>query len=155
SIVYAPLLAAEGLALDIVELLLVPALVVLNGLFVAAEFALIAVRKTQIEELVRQGRKGAKHAEAAISRLDRSIAATQLGITLASLGLGWIGEPALAHLLVPLFQDIPGSWSLVASHSAATVLAFFLITFMHVSFGELIPKNLALQSPVGAALWLA
>src|SRR5438094_4079910 len=94
----APLLAAEEWALDVIELLLVPALVVLNGVFVAAEFALVAVRKTQIEELVAQGSKGAKAAEAAINRLDRSIAATQLGITLASIGLGWIGEPALAAL---------------------------------------------------------
>src|SRR5262249_8063106 len=153
--VHAPLLAAEDWALDLIQFLLVPALVVLNGLFVAAEFALIAVRKTQIEELVKQGRKGAKLVETAINRLDRSTAATQLGIPLASIGLGWIGEPALAHLLQPLFQKTPGSWSVVATHSAATVVAFFLITFMHVAFGELIPKNLALQSPVGAALWLA
>jgi CBS domain containing-hemolysin-like protein len=151
----APLLAMEGWALDLAKLLLVPALVVLNGLFVAAEFALVAVRKTQIEELVRQGRQGAKIAETAINRLDRSIAATQLGITLASIGLGWIGEPALAHLLQPLFHRIPGAWSAVATHSAATVAAFLLITFMHIAFGELVPKNIALQSPTRAALWLA
>jgi CBS domain containing-hemolysin-like protein len=149
-------LAAEGeLALNLAELLLVPALVVLNGLFVAAEFALVAVRKTQIEELVRHGHKRAKIAEGAIDRLDRSIAATQLGITLASIGLGWIGESALAHLLEPLFQSLPGTWSAVATHTAATVLAFLLITFMHVVFGELVPKNMALQSPTRAALWLA
>jgi putative hemolysin len=137
-------LASEGeLALNLVELLLVPALVALNALFVAAEFALVAVRKTQIEELVRHGHKRAKIAEGAIDRLDRSIAATQLGITLASLGLGWIGEPALAHLLEPLCRSLPGTWSAVATHTAATVLAFLLITFMHVVFGELVPKNMA------------
>jgi CBS domain containing-hemolysin-like protein len=143
------------LVLDLAGLLLLPALVALNGLFVAAEFALVAVRKTQIEELVRLGRKGARHAEAAINRLDRSIAAAQLGITFASIGLGWLGEPALADLLRPLFNFIPGDWSTVALHSAATIVAFLLITFMHVTFGELIPKNIALQAPTGAALWLS
>jgi CBS domain containing-hemolysin-like protein len=145
----------DGFGLDLAGLLLLPALVALNGLFVAAEFALVAVRKTQIEELVRKGRKGAKNAESAINRLDRSIAATQLGITLASIGLGWLGEPALADVLRPLFSSIPGSWSAVALHSAATVTAFLLITFMHVTFGELIPKNIALQTPARAALWLS
>src|SRR5438309_10105615 len=85
------------------SLLAVPALVVLNGLFVAAEFALVAVRKTRVEEMVGQGLKGAHQVETAIARLDRSIAGTQLGITLASIGLGFVGEPALAHLLDPLF----------------------------------------------------
>jgi CBS domain containing-hemolysin-like protein len=151
----APLLAAEGWGLDVAEVLVIPALVALNGLFVAAEFALVAVRKTQIEELVRQGHAGAKTAEAAINRLDRSIAATQLGVTLASIGLGWMGEPALANLLQPLFQAIPGAWSAVATHSAATLVAFLAITFMHVAFGELIPKNVALQSPTRVALWLS
>src|SRR5436309_15292862 len=77
----------------------VPALVVLNGLFVAAEFALVAVRKTRVEEMVQQGHKGATALQTALEHLDRSIAATQLGVTLASIVLGWIGEPALAQLL--------------------------------------------------------
>ena len=151
----APLLAAEEWTVDVVKLLLLPALVALNGLFVAAEFALIAVRKTQIEELVRLGHKGAKAAEAAINRIDQSIAATQLGVTLASIGLGWVGEPAAADLLEPLFQALPGSWSAIATHTAATVVALLAITFMHVAFGELVPKNVALQSPTQTALWLA
>jgi CBS domain containing-hemolysin-like protein len=148
-------LAAENWAIDVVELLLIPALIAVNGFFVAAEFALVAVRKTQIEELVQQGHAAAKTAEAAINRLDRSIAATQLGVTLASIGLGWIGEPALASLLQPLFQAIPGAWSAVATHSAAVLVALLAITFMHVAFGELIPKNVALQSPTTTVLWLS
>jgi len=136
-------------------LLAVPGLVLLNALFVAAEFALVSVRKTQIEEMLARGINGAKPLEAAVSSLDRSIAATQLGITLASIGLGWIGEPALARLIVPLFRSLHDEWPVIASHSAATLIAFILITFMHVSFGELVPKNLALQSPVRMALWLA
>lgn len=132
----------------------IPILVVLNGLFVAAEFALVAVRKTRVEEMVQQGQKGAKALQTAIEHLDRSIAATQLGVTLASIGLGWLGEPALARLLLPWFESLPGSWSAVATHTMATAIAFLFITFMHVVFGELIPKNLALQAPDRAALWL-
>jgi CBS domain containing-hemolysin-like protein len=139
---------------DVLGLLSIPALVALNGLFVAAEFALVAVRSTRVEEMVHLGQKGAKTLEGAIARLDRSIAATQLGITLASIGLGWIGEPALADLLRPLFAFLPEAWHGFATHSAATVTAFLLITFMHVTFGELIPKNMALQSPDRTALWL-
>jgi CBS domain containing-hemolysin-like protein len=139
---------------DALELLSIPAMVLLNGLFVAAEFALVAVRKTRVEEMVRQGLLGAKPLESAIARLDRSIAATQLGVTLASLGLGWVGEPALARLLEPLFSFLQSFWHQVAIHSAATLVAFLLITFMHVTFGELIPKNLSLQVPDRTALWL-
>jgi CBS domain containing-hemolysin-like protein len=140
---------------DVLGLLSVPALVALNGVFVAAEFALVSVRKTRVEEMVRLHLKGAQKIEAAIERLDRSIAATQFGVTLASIGLGWIGEPALARLLQPLFSSLGASWSVVATHSLATGIAFAAITFMHVAFGELIPKNVALHAPDRIAIWLA
>ena len=140
---------------DIAGLLLVPALVILNGLFVAAEFALVSVRKTRIEELIERGVKSARSVEAAMNRLDRSIAATQLGITLASIGLGFVGEPALADLLKPLADFLPAGWRGTATDSVATALAFLLITFMHVVFGELIPKTMALQTPDRTALWLS
>src|SRR5438093_13419689 len=91
---------------NLLGLLSIPALVVLNGLFVAAEFALVSVRKTRIEEIASRGVKGARAAEIAIDRLDRTIAATQLGITLASIALGWIGELTLARMLGPLFQSL-------------------------------------------------
>jgi CBS domain containing-hemolysin-like protein len=139
----------------IVRLLAVPVLVIVNGLFVAAEFALVALRKTQVEELVNQGVKGAKSVDNATSHLDRSIAATQLGVTLASLGLGWVAEPTLAFIVQPLFSWLPGHWSTAAMHSFAIGLAFLIITFMHVVFGELIPKSLTLQTPDRIALWLA
>jgi CBS domain containing-hemolysin-like protein len=151
----APFLAAEVTGWNVVELASIPALVILNGLFVAAEFALVSIRRTRVEEMVRDGKKGARRVLDAINRLDRSIAATQLGITLASLGLGWIGEPALAGLLEPLFTFLHQSWQAVAVHSTAAVVAFFGITFMHIAFGELIPKNLALQTRDHTALWLA
>jgi CBS domain containing-hemolysin-like protein len=142
-------------AWDLLRLLSVPVLVLLNGLFVAAEFALVAVRKTRVEELLRQGRGGAVAVREATANLDRSIAATQLGITLASIGLGWAGEPALARLLEPAFRFLPAAWGAGATHSLAAALAFFLITFLHVVFGELIPKTVALERPDGTALWVA
>jgi CBS domain containing-hemolysin-like protein len=140
---------------DVVGLLVIPALVVLNGLFVAAEFALVSVRKTRIEELVKSGVKAARSVELAMHRLDRSIAATQLGITLASIGLGFVGEPALARLIEPLFHFVPPEWRGAATHSLATALAFWLITYLHVVFGELIPKTLALETSDRVALWLS
>jgi CBS domain containing-hemolysin-like protein len=136
-------------------LLSIPLLVALNGLFVAAEFALVAVRKTRVEEMVRRGRHGATAVGEATANLDRSIAATQLGITLASIALGWAGEPALARLLEPVFGLLPGTWGAAAAHSDAVGLAFLAITFLHVVFGELLPKTVALQRPDGTALWVA
>ncbi len=136
-------------------LISIPALVALNGFFVAAEFSLVAVRKTRVEELISQGVRGASAVELAISNLDRYIAATQLGITLASLALGWLGETALEHIIRPAFSDLPAPYSFLASHTVAGTIAFTLITFMHVVFGELIPKTLALQSPDQTSLWIA
>lgn len=140
---------------SLLGLLSVPLFVAMNGLFVAAEFALVAVRKTRVEEMVHHGQKGAKGVASAVANLDRSIAATQLGITLASLALGWAGEPALAHLIKPMFAFLPAAWMGTAAHSMASVIAFLLITFLHVVFGELIPKTMALQKPDGTALWVA
>ncbi len=143
--------------LDVAGLLLIPALVVLNGLFVAAEFSLVSVRKTRIEELIKRGVGSARSVESAMNRLDRSIAATQLGITLASIGIGFVGEPALADFLKPLVRSLTGEvgWWNAAAHSIAGTLAFLLITYMHVVFGELIPKTLALQTADTTALWLS
>lgn len=141
--------------LALLRLLSIPLFVLINGLFVAAEFALVAVRKTRVEELVQQGQAGAGAVQLAVTNLDRTIAATQLGITLASIALGWMGEPALARLLSPLFAAFPGGWQEVTTHSLASVVAFLLITFLHVVFGELIPKTMALQIPDRASLWIA
>jgi len=143
-------------AWTVLGLLSVPALVALNGFFVAAEFALVGVRKTRVEELVRQGNPRARAVQEAVTHLDRYIAATQLGITLASIALGWLGEPALSRLIEPLLLNVmPESWAVPVGHTIAVAIAFTLITFMHVVFGELIPKTLALQSPDRTALWVA
>ena len=137
------------------SLLSIPALIALNGLFVAAEYALVAVRKTRVEELVAQGVQGAKAVDSAVRNLGRSIAATQLGVTLSSIGIGFIGEPALAGVIDPSFRLVFGVWHGVATHTVAAALAFLFITFLHVVFGELIPKAMALQNADHASLWLA
>jgi CBS domain containing-hemolysin-like protein len=125
---------------------------------VAAEFSLVSVRKTRIAERVGRGDTGALAVQRAIEDPDRFIAATQLGITLASLGLGWIGEPALSHLIEPVFERLLGEGEIggVAAHiAAAGILAFVLITGMHVIIGELMPKSIALQRTERTALLVA
>lgn len=129
-------------------------LIAANGFFVAAEFALVKVRTTRIEQLVNEGKSVAKVVQHQIKHLDTSIAATQLGITLASLALGWIGEPSLAHLVEPLF-GWAGSWSEGLSHTLAVAISFFLITCGHIILGELVPKALALQRPESTVLVVA
>jgi putative hemolysin len=140
---------------DVAGFLTIPALILLNGLFVAAEFALVSVRKTRIEELAGQNVAGARAVLSAIRHLSRSIAATQLGITLASLGLGFVVEPSLASLFQRLLVWLTGQEHLVLAHSVAATTAFLIVTFLHVVFGELIPKTMTLQMPDRAALWLA
>ena len=129
-------------------------LVFLNGFFVAAEFAIVKVRATQIEPLVKSGSKRARIAEDVISHLDMYLSATQLGITLASLGLGWIGEPFVAHLLEPLFIWV-GIIQPAIVTSISFAVAFSIITFLHIVLGELAPKSLAIQRPQGTTLTLA
>ncbi|GIW72190.1 MAG: membrane protein [Planctomycetota bacterium] len=119
-------------------------LVLLNGFFVAAEFAIVKVRRTRIEQLVREGRAAARMARRLIDNLDAYLSATQLGITIASLGLGWVGEPAIARLIEPWLGEL-GMASPAAVHGTALVVAFVIITFLHVVLGELAPKSLAIQ----------
>ncbi|MCY2941386.1 MAG: hemolysin family protein [Planctomycetota bacterium] len=130
----------------------VPVLVFINGFFVAAEFALVSVRKTRIEEMVNKGIVGASKVQKIIGNLDQTIAATQLGITIASIGLGFVGEPAAARIVLPLFQWVIPDWKEVTVHGIATLIAFIGVTFIHVVFGELIPKTLALRAPEKASI---
>ena len=123
-------------------------LVLLNGFFVSAEFALVTVRRTRVEQLVAAGRPGAGHVEDGVRHLDSYIAACQFGITLASLALGWIGEPALAGLLDPAFGAI-------GAHAVAVATAFVVLTALHVVAGELAPKGVALQYPERVSLLVA
>lgn len=130
------------------------ALVALNGFFVAAEFALAKVRPTQIQPDVELGNRRAKLSSHMLSHLDAYLSATQLGITLASIALGWVGEPAFAWLLEPWVSKIPGS-SPALIHSISLTAAFVTVSVLHIVFGELVPKSLAIRKPRGTTLWTA
>lgn len=131
------------------------ALILINGFFVSAEFALVGARKTRLKELAKSGNRLARVAEKLTGNLDEAIAATQLGITVASLLVGWIGEETLAEVFLTFFHFLPGKWATVASHSVAIACAFALITLMHVVIGELIPKSVAIQFPNRTALYIS
>jgi CBS domain containing-hemolysin-like protein len=136
------------------ETFIVLALVAANGFFVAAEFALVKVRVSQLRPLAKTGGWRVKFALKATEHLDAALSATQLGITLASLGLGWVGEPYIAHRLEPLLTRWGfGDPATVASASFA--IAFSVITFLHIIFGELAPKSLAIQRAKATTLWVA
>ena len=137
---------------DILKLGAVLIFVLANGFFVAAEFSLVSVRRTRIAEMVSQGHRGARWVQRAIDNPDKVIAATQLGITISSLALGWIGEPALSHIINPAIELIPPAIRSDASHGISAGIAFVLITFLHVVVGELAPKSIALQNPERTSL---
>ena len=138
-----PLLVAAALAL-----------VLVNAFFVAAEFAMVRVRHTRMAELAEGGDWRARAVAAAQQHLDAFLSATQFGITLASLGLGWIGEPAFAHLLAPVFEEL-GVSSPRVIHNTSVAVAFALITFLHIVLGELAPKSYAIRFAEPTALWVA
>jgi len=138
-----------------VGLTAVVVLVLANAFFVAAEFALVGSRKTRLDEMARAGDRKARLARTAVQSLDRYISATQLGITLASLGLGWIGEPALARVIEGGFAWLPAGAAAVATHTVASIIAFAIITVLHIILGELVPKALALLYPEVVSSWVA
>ncbi|WP_018753353.1 hemolysin family protein [Paenibacillus sanguinis] len=137
------------------NLLLVFILVFLNGFFVAAEFSLVKVRQSRLTQLVREGNRRANYALKVNHRLDTYLSATQLGITLASLGLGWIGEPAISELLIePLMHKI-GATDPTLISTVSVAVGFAIITFLHIVMGELAPKSLAIQKSEETSLWLS
>jgi CBS domain containing-hemolysin-like protein len=129
-------------------------LVVANAFFVASEFALVKMRPTRLQQLAAKGNRRARMALDISKHLDAYLSANQLGITLASLALGWLGEPAFAALLRPLFASL-GSGAAAAAHTIAIVCSFIIITFLHTVLGELAPKSLAIQRTEPVALWTA
>lgn len=140
------------------SLLAVFLLVLANGFFVATEFALVSVRRTRVQQLAAEGNRRAQQVLGELTHLDTYIAATQLGITMASLALGWIGEPAVARLIEPLvrsLQFIPEGSREALTHTASFAVGFSLITALHIVLGELAPKSIALQRPEQTALWAA
>lgn len=135
-------------------ILLVLVLVLLNAFFVAAEFALVKVRETRVSELAAEGSRRARVTERLLAHLDSYLSAIQLGITMASLGLGWVGEPALGHFIEPPLRAL-GMTSDSASRTVSAILAFAAITFLHIVVGELAPKSLAIRRSESTSLWVA
>jgi CBS domain containing-hemolysin-like protein len=127
-------------------------LVFANGFFVAAEFAIVSVRKTRVDQLIAEGHRSARAVRRAVTDPDSYIAATQLGITMASLGLGWIGEPALASMIEPAFNYLPPVVAATTAHSISVAVAFAIVTALHIIFGELAPKTIALERAESTAL---
>lgn len=136
------------------KILAVLALVLLNGFFVAAEFALVRVRETQLDVLVAQGRRRAKMARHIVRHLNAYLSATQLGVTMASLGLGYLGEPVFASLLAPVLRGL-GVESETISATVSILVGFSVLTFLSVVAGELAPKWLTIQRTLPVALWTA
>jgi len=135
-------------------LLAIFALVFANGFFVAAEFALVTVRKTRIDQLISEGSRRAGVVRRALTDPESYIAATQLGITMASLALGWVGGPALAAFLESALSSLGGA-AMATAHTIAIIIAFTIITALHIVLGELAPKTVALQHPEKTALVVA
>ena len=136
------------------KILLVLGLVALNGFFVAAEFALVKIRATQLDTLAMRGHRRASVARSIIANLNSFLSATQLGITMASLGLGWVGQPVFIALLSPLLVSLHIE-SEAVRHSISFAVGFSALTFLHISAGELAPKWAAIQNPLPIALWVS
>jgi len=141
-----------SIALDIAIVFI---LVLANAFFVASEFALVSVRKTRIDQLAAEGNGAAAVVQRAVRDLDRYIAATQVGITLASLLLGGLGEQTLEPLLTPLFSWMPEAWRGITRATVIASFAYFIMTALHVIIGELMPKSIALQRAESTALWIS
>ena len=144
----------DGVANIVLQLALVLALVGVNGFFVAAEFALVKIRETQLRPLLDRGHRRARLTRHILSHLDPYLSACQLGITLASLALGWVGEPAFVGMLEPVFNALAIGSDRVR-HITAVVVGFTLITFLHIVVGEQAPKFLAIKRPLPSSLWSA
>jgi CBS domain containing-hemolysin-like protein len=135
-------------------LLLALLFIIANGFFVAAEFAIVRVRPTQLAEMAAEGSSRARMARRITKRLDSYLSATQLGVTLASLALGWVGEPAFERIIEPYLARL-GFFKVAIAHSIAATIAFILISALHIIFGELGPKYVAIDKTVGTTLWIA
>ncbi len=137
-----------------VGLLLAALMVLANAFFVASEFAIVKIRPTRVKELASERGRRARALSAVVRHLDRYLSVNQLGVTLASLALGWVGEPEFAHLIEPSMTSL-GRWTGAATHSLALACSFVVITFLLAVLGELVPKAIALQKTEPVALWVA
>jgi len=143
----------SGSSLDIVNLFLIAVLIALTAFFVAAEFAIVKVRSSRIDQLVAEKKRGALAAKRVTASLDEYLSACQLGITVTALGLGYLGEPTFEHILHPVVQYLGLSGAV--AHSISFILAFALVTFVHVVIGELAPKTVAIQKAETITLLLS
>jgi CBS domain containing-hemolysin-like protein len=139
----------------ILDIIITIFLVLLNGFFVAAEFAIVKVRSSQLDLRAKEGHRMASLSKHIITNLDSYLSATQLGITIASLGLGWIGEDVVTQIILGIFDKLGLDMSAETAHNIALPTAFALITILHIVFGELAPKSFAIQRPETTTLWLA
>ncbi|MGA8876343.1 MAG: CNNM domain-containing protein, partial [Candidatus Korobacteraceae bacterium] len=137
----------------VLRIVAVVLLIAANAFFVAAEFALVSVRETRIQQMIAAHRIGARTVQKLHQKLDHVLNAVQFGVTVSSLALGWIGEASIAHMLEPLFVGLP--YSRFYAHAIAVVLAFVLMTYMVVILGEVVPKSIALQRTERVALAIA
>jgi CBS domain containing-hemolysin-like protein len=137
------------------ELLAIILLVLLNAFFVGAEFALVRSRRTRLEAMIRSGDKLARFALRAVSNISRILSASQLGVTLASLGLGWVAEAAVGEMFASLFAQLPFAIEMSMRLTLGATLALTVVAYLHVVFGELVPKAGALNHPEVLAKWLA
>ncbi len=137
------------------RLLIVAALILINAFFVAVEFSLVAARRTRIERLAGEGNRSAAQALELLKDPDRFIAAAQLGITMASLALGWVGDLTIASLVEPPLERLIGHWSQAASVTVGTIISFGLITYLHIILGEQTPKSYTIRNPEGVAIYSA
>jgi CBS domain containing-hemolysin-like protein len=140
---------------SLLALALVLVFVAANGFFVATELAMVASRRSRLEQMATEGNGGARLAQSMIRRLGTYIAASQMGITMASLALGWVGEPAMAHLIEPPLELVVGAVAPAAAHGVSIAISFAVITTLHIVFGEVVPKRLAILTPEAAAASLA
>jgi CBS domain containing-hemolysin-like protein len=139
----------------IIQVLITLVLVLLNGFFVAAEFAIVKIRASQLEQKAQEGNQMAILSKKIVANLDGYLAATQFGITLASLGLGWIGEPVVSKILIGGMELVGISLEPELAHQIALPAAFAIITVLHIVFGELAPKSIAIQRPEATTLFLS
>lgn len=145
----------DGIGSIFFNLFVIAILLFSNGFFVAAEFSMVSVRKTRITQLTNEGNFSAKVALEALKDLDKFIAAVQLGVTISSIGLGWVGEATLVRMIQPIFTFLPAKIQLTAAHTVSITIAFATITVLHVVIGELMPKSIALQYPERTSLFIA
>ena len=139
----------------LLDILITFLLVFMNSFFVAAEFAIVKVRASQLEVKVKEGSRIATLSKHIVANLNRYLAATQLGITLASLGLGWIGEPVVGNIIIVTMDKLGMAANPVLAHQIALPLAFVIITLLHIVFGELAPKSIAIQSSEKTTMFIA